>query len=64
MRHTLKEYMKTYQPDTIQLLYGEHLVNINTACGGSYALIRTFENEKFYFNSCNDSNLILDYVGK
>ena len=62
MRHTLKDYMKTYKPDTIQLLYGEHLVSIDTARRGSYTLLRTFENEKFYFKSCNDSNLILDYV--
>jgi hypothetical protein len=64
MRHTLKEYYNTYNPNIIQIVYGEHIVNIDTRVSGSYALMRTFENIKYYFKSCNDSCLILDYVNE
>lgn len=45
-RHTLNEFMKHYNPESIQLLYGDHIVNIATDCKGSAALVRTFGNEK------------------
>ena len=62
-RHTLKDFMKHYNPETIQLLYGGHIVNIATYCKGSAALVRTFSNEKYYFVSYKNNNLILDYIG-
>ena len=63
-RHTLKEFMKHYNPKYIQLFYGVHIINISTNCKGSGALVRTFENEQYYFVSFENNNLILDYVGK
>ena len=62
MRYTLKQFMAMFRPLTIQLIYGEHIVNIATQCKGSWALIRTFYNEKYYFRSFKGNNLILDYV--
>ena len=62
MRYTLKEFMAIFNPETIQLIYGVHMVNIATQCKGSWALIRIFKNEKYYFKSFNINNLILEYV--
>ena len=61
MRHTLKEFMAIFEPITIQLIYGEHIVNIATQCKGSWALIRIFGNEKYYIKSVKSNNLILEY---
>ena len=63
-RHTLNEFMKHYNPEYIQLLYGVHIINISINCKGSGALVRTFGNEKYYFISFVNNNLVLDYVGK
>lgn len=62
-KHTLKDFIKHYNPETIQLLYGGHIVNIATYCKGSYALVRIFSYEKYYFVSYKNNNLILDYIG-
>ena len=62
-KHTLKDFMKHYEPETIQLLYGGHIVNIATNCKGSASLVRTFDYEKYYFVSYKNNNLILDYTG-
>ena len=62
MRYTLKEFMAMFNPETIQLLHGEHMVNIATQCKGSWKLIRIFSNEKYYFKSFKSNNLILEYV--
>lgn len=60
--HTLKEFMEMYNPKTIQLLYGNHLINIETDCIGSIALIWIFINEKYFFKSFNNYHLILEYI--
>lgn len=39
MKFTLLEFIIKYKPKTIQLLYSEHIVNIDTKCKGSLPLI-------------------------
>lgn len=62
MFHTLKEYIDTYNPEYIQLIIGEHLININTFAEGSLLVIRAFESERFIFKTLNDTLLILSSV--
>lgn len=62
-RPTLREFMEYCNPTTIQLLYGEHIVNIDTRCKGSHSLIKAFEDTKYYFKSFENEHLIVDYVG-
>lgn len=49
MRHTLQEFMNHYNPEHIQLVFGVHLVNIETAFEGSGALVRALNDTKFDF---------------
>lgn len=60
--HTLKEYIEYYQPTTMQLICGEHIVNIHLECKGSAFIIRAFENEYFYLERFTESckHLILN----
>lgn len=59
MKHTLKEYLKIYDPDFIQLVIADHIVNIDSIISGSWFIIRAFENEKFYLRSFENNFLIL-----
>lgn len=63
VRHTLKEFMEHYKADNIQLVFGYHIVNIQSALEGSLALVRHFEKTKFDFGVYNekDSYLRLNY---
>jgi len=47
-RHTLKEFMKTYDADKIQLVFGQHLINIDTSVEGSAALVRALNTDAMY----------------
>lgn len=46
-RHTLKEFMEHYNPGKIQLVFGQHLINIDTYAEGSAVIIRCFKDRKF-----------------
>ena len=63
-KHTLFDYLQAYDVNTIQLLYGEHIINIDTRCKGSAAIVRALNNEKYYFKVFENNHLILDYVGE
>lgn len=48
-KHTLKDFIKTYEPDYIQLICGVHLINIDCKTTGSTFIILAFYDKKFYF---------------
>ena len=50
IRHTLNEFMKQYNPSNIQLIFGNHIVNIQTDVKGSAALVKYFGEAKFDFD--------------
>lgn len=60
-RHTLKDFIGIYEPKYIQLMFGWHLINIDTMAKGSYAIIRRFKNDTFEYVSCNKDLLVLKY---
>ena len=62
VRHTLIEYLNMLGPTTIQIIAGEHLINIDTNCEGSYFIIKHFENEKFTLKDYRkfDKHIILE----
>lgn len=45
---TLKEFLKTYDAEKIQLVFGQHLINIDTTVAGSAALIRALNADQKY----------------
>lgn len=47
MKHTLREYLSFYNADTLQLIFGVHIVNIDMSAIGSFALTRAFYDYKF-----------------
>lgn len=58
-RHTLKDFIKTYEPEHIQLFCGKHVININCRYTGSTFIIRAFNDEKFYFCKFNKNKKFL-----
>lgn len=61
-RRTLKEYDKMYNPTKIQLLIGQHLINIDYNLEGSHALYKAFKDMKFdlrYYDSRSDFLLLV-----
>lgn len=63
MRHTFRKFLNTYDADTIQLIYGEHIVNIDERVDGSLHLMCVFLDREFDFVSYdeNTNHLILKY---
>lgn len=61
MRHTFKEFITHYEPITIQLIFAEHIVNIDTRIEGSFALVKAFDNFKFDFINFKNGHLLLRY---
>lgn len=53
-RYTLNEFMKHYNPSNIQLIFGEHIVNIQINAKGSAALVKHFGETKFDFDLYNE----------
>jgi len=47
---TLNEFIKHYNPTNIQLIFGDHIVNIDRRCKGSAALIKYLGEIKFDFD--------------
>lgn len=62
MRYTLKEFIEHYNPKYIQLVCGDHLVNIDTMMKGSFFLIKAFEKSIFYFRSFENELLLLSII--
>lgn len=48
MKGTLKDFMETYDAEKVQLVFGQHLINIDTTVQGSTALIRALNADKKY----------------
>lgn len=58
--HTLNEFMHAYlEAENIQLVFGDHLVNICSKSRGSYAIIRAFKDFTFTFTSYNEQTKFL-----
>lgn len=60
MKHTLREFLKHYNPKKVQILIAEHSVVIDTELEGSLFMIRVFDNEKYYFVSYECELLVLN----
>mgnify|MGYP003332885474 CR=1 FL=1 len=62
--HSLKEYIEFYNPTTIQLICGNHIINIHLECSGSAFIVRAFEKDYFYLERFTESckHLILNTV--
>ena len=61
-KKTLREYLSEYNPVNIQLIIGEHLVNISTNVKGSYCIIKAFRNEKFTFQYYDEKKSFLSLL--
>lgn len=63
MRKTLAEYLSFYDVDTLQLIFGIHIVNIDMDASGSFALTRAFNDYKFRNPKYNEKykHLVLHY---
>ena len=59
MKHTLKDFENYYLPRFIQIIVGEHIINIDTKVKGSAFIIKHFYNETFTFISFENNFLIL-----
>ena len=63
MRHTLNDYLNTYDADNLViLLFGTHSVVINMDEPGSFALLGIFGTTQFNFVFHNDDELVLRYA--
>lgn len=49
-RRSLKDWMKNYYPEAekIQLVYGQHLINIDTTVEGSAGVIRSISKDALF----------------
>ena len=56
---TLREWTNQYMTDYIQLVCGNHLININNREKGSWFIVRNFLNEKFYFKEYTKDGLLI-----
>ena len=61
-KHTLMEYLNAYNANNIQLVIGEHIVDISTNVKGSYTIIKAFRNEKFTFQYYDEKRSFLSLL--
>lgn len=61
-KHTLMEYLNVYNANNIQLVIGEHIVDISTNVKGSYTIIKAFRNEKFTFQYYDEKRSFLSLL--
>lgn len=60
MRHTLEDFLNTFECRYVTLIIGEHTINIDIEKEGSNFIIRHFAKVRFDFVSFNDIELILN----
>lgn len=61
-KHTLREYLNEYNAVNIQLVIGEHIINIATDVKGSYFILKAFLNERFTFRYYDEKNSFLSLL--
>lgn len=61
-KKTLREYLNEYNAVNIQLVIGEHIINIATDVKGSYFIIKAFRDEKFTFQYYDEKNSFLSLL--
>lgn len=61
-KKTLREYLSEYNPVNIQLIIGEHLVNISTNVKGSHCIIKAFCDEEFTFQYYDEKKSFLSLL--
>lgn len=59
MRATLKQLLTIHYVDTIQIIYGIHIINIDLRAKGSNKLVQHLSNNKYQVVSLVDNHLIL-----